>query len=169
MQERLDVVKKAIGEKAADLIQEGMIVGLGTGSTAYWFIESLIERHKKGLNIQVVASSKKSLEQARKGKLPLIDIDSLSFLDITVDGADEIDPEKRMIKGGGGALLREKIVATMSREMVVIVDESKLVQKLGKQKLPLEILPFGHKGTLHHINQLGFLAACVCKIRAHPI
>jgi ribose 5-phosphate isomerase A len=152
----IDAAKKAVGIKAAEFIENGMVVGLGTGSTAHYFIERLIQRCKEGLKIQAVASSERSLKQAEAGKIPMIDINSLTRIDITVDGADEIDSEKRMIKGGGGALLREKIVATMSEEMVVIIDETKLVSKLGKQKLPVEIIPFGHQATIYKLNHLGF-------------
>lgn len=152
----IDAAKKAAGEKAAALIQNDMIVGLGTGSTVFYFIESLIKRCKQGLKIQAVASSARSLEQAKAGGIPLIDINKIIAIDLTVDGADEIDSKKQMIKGGGGALLREKIVAAMSREMVVIVDETKCVSHLGKQKLPIEILPFGHSATIHKLNQRGY-------------
>lgn len=147
-------LKKATGYKAAELIQKGMIVGLGTGTTAYYFIEKLIKRNKaENLDIKTVSSSKNSLKQAKEGGLITLDIDEVSHIDITVDGADEIDPEKRMIKGGGGALLREKIVASMSHEMVVIIDESKQSSKLGTKKLPVEVVPFGAKTTLHKIQK----------------
>lgn len=152
----LEECKKAVAAKAASLIQDGMIVGLGTGSTAHYFIEQLIQRCKQGLKIQAVASSERSLEQARKGGIPLADINTLKTLDMYVDGADEIDPQKRMIKGGGGAMLREKILAKMSREMIVIIDESKLVQKLGNRPLPVEIVPFGHTATIHQLQLLGY-------------
>jgi ribose 5-phosphate isomerase A len=153
----IEACKKAAGEKAASFIKDGMIVGLGTGSTAFYFIEKLIQRCREGLKIQVVASSQRSLDQASKGKLPLIDINTIKTLDISVDGADEIDPNKQIIKGAGGALLREKIVACMSKEMVVIVDESKLVDKLGRRPVPVEVFPFGHTSTLHKLKLLGYV------------
>lgn len=152
----IDAIKKAVGYKAAEFIQNGMNVGLGTGSTAFYFIERLIQRCKEGLRIQVVASSVRSFEQAQRGGIPMLDVDEITSLDITVDGADEIDPKKRMIKGGGGALVREKIVAAMSKEMVVIVDESKLVPTLGKCMLPVEVLPFAKSATMHHIAKAGY-------------
>lgn len=148
--------KKAVAAKAVSLIQNGMTIGLGTGSTAQLFIERLIQRCKQGLKIQAVASSERSLEQARKGGILLADMNTLQTIDLYIDGADEIDPQKRMIKGGGGAMLREKILAKMSREMIVIIDESKLVQKLGKRPLPVEIVVFGHTATIHQLQLLGY-------------
>lgn len=148
--------KKAAGYYAADLVQNGMIVGLGTGSTTTFFIEKLIERYQAGLKIYAVASSERSEIQAKKGGIPILDINTLTGIDLTVDGADEIDPKKQMIKGGGGALLREKLIASMSDEMIVIVDESKLVDQLGKFPLPLEIIPFAHQAVIYHIEALGF-------------
>ncbi|MBS0616002.1 MAG: ribose-5-phosphate isomerase RpiA [Verrucomicrobia bacterium] len=149
----IEVAKQRAGEKAASFIQDGMIVGLGTGSTATYFIKELM---KRGLKITAVASSERSQNLAKQGGIPLIDINTINHIDITVDGADEIDPEKRMIKGGGGALLREKIVASMSKEMVVIVDESKLVSHLGSRKLPVEIIPFAHMATIHKLQKHGY-------------
>lgn len=154
-----EAIKRAVGYKAAELIQDGMLVGLGTGSTAFFFIERLIQRCQEGLKIRAAASSLHSFQQAQKGGIPLMDINTITSLDVTVDGADEIDPQKRMIKGGGGAHVREKIIANMSRELIVIVDESKLVSELGGCKLPVEVLPFAHLATLHHIEKAGYKAA----------
>ena len=151
-----DAIKKAVGYKAAEFVQNGMRVGLGTGSTAFFFIERLIQLCSEGLKIQAVASSVQSLHQAKMGKIPLLDIDTVTHLDLTVDGADEIDSQKRMIKGGGGAHVREKIVASMSQEVIMIVDESKCVDKLGTAKLPVEVLSFASHATLHRIHQLGY-------------
>lgn len=152
----VDAAKKAAGEKAATLIENKMVIGLGTGSTVFYFIQNLGLRCRQGLNIQAVASSTASSKQAKKEGIPLADINQLTTLDIAVDGADEIDPEKRMIKGGGGALLREKIIATMSKEMIVVIDETKLSSHLGKRKLPIEIFPFGHRATIHQLEQNGY-------------
>ena len=151
-----DDAKKAAAEQAAQWIENGMIVGLGTGSTAAFFIESLIQRYRQGVSIQAVPSSRHSADLAKKGGIPVVDINSVSHIDITIDGADEIDPQKRMIKGGGGAFVREKILATSSREMVVIIDETKLVSQLGKAKLPVEILFYGSPATRQKLEQLGF-------------
>lgn len=150
----MDVGKKAAGEKAATLIEDGMIVGLGTGSTAAYFIKALI---KKKIRIKTVASSQRSEEMAKAGGLHVLNINEVDHIDITVDGADEIDHQKRLIKGGGGAHVREKILACASSEMIVIVDESKVVSQLGKAKLPVEILPYGHIFARKRIEALGYI------------
>lgn len=151
-----DEMKKKAGEMATEWVENGMLVGLGTGSTVFHFINKLIERVSEGLEIQAVSSSIRSRNQAKEGGIPLADMDQVTSIDLTVDGADEIDSQKRMIKGGGGALLREKILANTSREMVVIVDESKVVERLGKHPLPVEILPFGYSATIDKIRKLGY-------------
>lgn len=148
--------KAAAGKMAAELVQNGMIIGLGTGSTAAYVIAHLIERCHQGLQMKAVASSKQSDHQAMSGGIPMINVDEVVRLDMTIDGADEIDHEKNMIKGGGGALLREKILAYMSDEMVVVVDESKVVKQLGAFPLPLEIIPFGYRATVDHLAQMGY-------------
>lgn len=148
--------KEAAGHAAAELIQDGMLVGLGTGSTAEHFIDRLAQRCREGLRIQAVATSKKSSDRASVAGIPIVDVQSVIQIDITVDGADEIDEKKRMIKGGGGALVREKIIASMSREMVVVVDSTKLVKQLGKFPLPVEIVPFAYKSTIHKLEELGY-------------
>lgn len=148
--------KKAAGYAAADLVKDSMLVGLGTGSTAAYFIQRLGERCHQGLKIQAAASSEKSLQLAVKAGIPTVDINSIISLDFTADGADEIDLQNRMIKGGGGALLREKILASMSKEMVIIVDEHKLVGRLGKFPLPVEISQFAHEATCKQISNLGY-------------
>lgn len=154
----IEAIKNDVGLAAAALVEPGMVVGLGTGSTASFFVKHLIERCRQGLKIHAIASSQAISAQAAKGGIPLLDPHQVSSLDLTVDGADEIDPQKRMIKGAGGALVREKILASMSREMIVIADESKLVRELGKAKLPVEVIPFGHAATRHHIEKLGLKA-----------
>lgn len=147
--------KVAAGQAAAEMIQPGMLVGLGTGSTTNCFIESLIQRCQGGLKISAVATSQRSAELAAKGNIPLVDINEITSIDVTVDGADEIDPQKRMIKGGGGAHVREKVVAAMSDELIIIVDEHKEVEALGHVPLPVEILPFAYKATMSHLQRLG--------------
>lgn len=147
--------KIAAGRKAVEWIKSGMIVGLGSGSTSECFILSLIEASKKGLRIKAVSSSRASTDLAKHGGIEVLDINSVPRIDITVDGADEIDPLKRMIKGGGGALVREKILASSSTQMVVIVDESKLVPSVGRGKLPVEIIFYGSPATRQKIEELG--------------
>lgn len=153
---QVQTAKKSAGYAAAALVQDEMTLGLGTGSTVAFFIEQLIERCRNGLKISAVATSLRTETLARNGGIPLIDINTLSSIDLTVDGADEIDREKRMIKGGGGALLREKIIATMSKEMTIVVDETKIVKRLGRFPLPVEIVPFAYPTTIQRIEQLGY-------------
>lgn len=151
-----DIAKKSAANAAARLIKNHMIVGLGTGSTAAFFINALIDRCKQGLKINAIATSTRSYELAKAGGIQMLNIEELTTIDIVVDGADEIDEAKRMIKGGGGALLREKIVASMSQEMVVVIDASKRVKQLGHFPLPVEIVPFAHLATIHHLEKLGY-------------
>jgi ribose 5-phosphate isomerase A len=140
----MESAKQLVGEKAAALIENGMKVGLGTGSTANFFIDALSLR---GLDIVCVPTSKASEARARDKGLRLTTLDEAPALDLTVDGADEIGPKLSLIKGGGGALLYEKIVACASANMVVIADESKLVEHLGAFPLPIEVIPFGFAAT----------------------
>ncbi len=154
-----DKEKKAAAERAASYIQDHSIVGIGTGSTVYYFIEKLIEKVKNGLDVQAVFSSKKSEEQALKGGIKTLSLDKLREIDITVDGADEIDNKFQMIKGGGGALFREKILASSSKKMIVIVDHSKVVDTLGKCVLPIEVLPFGVSATLFKLEKLSYVGS----------
>lgn len=156
MQVKQAEIKKLLGKEAASLVEDGMLVGLGSGSTSECFIESLSVRCKSGLKIKAVSSSIRSLDLAKKGGIPTLDMDNVTTIDLTVDGADEVDPQMRLIKGGGGAHVREKILASASKKMVVIVDESKLVSTLGKCGLPVEILPFGFHATIAKLHRLGF-------------
>lgn len=148
--------KIAAGKLAASLIQHNQLVGLGTGSTAACFIDALIERCKNGLSIQAVSSSTSSAKRAQDGGIKVLDMHEISHIDVTVDGADEIDYQKRMIKGGGGAHVKEKILASSSDRMIVIVDETKVVKQLGQTKLPIEIVRFGSNFTEGKIRKLGF-------------
>jgi ribose 5-phosphate isomerase A len=148
--------KKAAGNAAVDLIEEGMLVGLGTGSTVSFFIEGLGKRCKEGLKIKAVATSEQTSHQAQSLGIPLIDAATINYVDIDVDGADEIDHQKNMIKGGGGALLREKIIAQSSKEMVVVIDETKLVEHLGAFPVAVEIVSFAYQTTLKRLEENGF-------------
>jgi len=153
----IEIAKKAAGTAAAEFIKDDMIVGLGTGSTANCFIEALALRLKKGLFLKAaVPSSKKSHDLAKKLGMPVKDINDVPHIDITVDGADEIDSLKRMIKGGGGAHVREKILAYNSHEMVIIIDETKRVPKVGVGHLPIEILLFGSPATRSTLEKMGY-------------
>jgi len=142
-------LKQIAAEKAVDdFVRDGMTVGLGTGSTAYYAIKRVGELVKDGYKLKCVATSVKTEEIAKECGIDIIDIDDVDHIDVTIDGADEVDPKMQLIKGLGGALLREKIVAASSRAEVIIVDDSKLVERLGiKCPLPVEVLIFGHKKT----------------------
>ncbi|PEK63064.1 MULTISPECIES: ribose 5-phosphate isomerase A [Bacillus] len=148
-------LKQLAGEYAANFVKDGMKVGLGTGSTVYWLIQKLGERVKEGLSFQAVPTSKETEVLAKQLNISLISLNDVQSLDLTIDGADEIDANLQLIKGGGGALLREKIVATSSKELIIIADESKLVTHLGTFPLPIEIIPFSWKQTERKIQSLG--------------
>jgi ribose 5-phosphate isomerase A len=137
-----DLAKKGAALKALDLVQDGMILGLGTGSTAAHFVRGLGEKVRAGLRVTAAPTSEATRALALECGVPLIDPDAVDWFDLTVDGADEIDPQFNLIKGGGAALLREKIIAHSSRRFVVIADEAKMVAALGAFKLPVEVTPF---------------------------
>jgi len=139
-----DAQKQASGEAAADLVEAGMVVGLGTGSTAAWFVRSLAAR---GLDIRGVPTSEATANLARELGIALVGLDDVKAIDLTVDGADEIGPGLSLIKGGGAALLREKLVWEASRRCVVIADAAKVVKTLGRFPLPIEVVRFGHPHT----------------------
>jgi ribose 5-phosphate isomerase A len=139
-----NALKCAVAAKALEYVQTGMKLGLGSGSTAEIFVE-LLAAHPVAKSLTCVPTSEKTAALARKLGLVLAELDNTAPLDLTIDGADEADRDLNLIKGGGGMLLREKIVAAASRKMVVIADASKLVAKLGKYPLPVEVVTFGHK------------------------
>jgi ribose 5-phosphate isomerase A len=143
----VEAQKRAAAAKALEFVRPGMRLGLGTGSTAKHFIELLSEKVRGGLDILAVPTSEATRAQAMASGIPVTSLDTTPELDLTVDGADEIAPDLTLIKGGGGALLREKIVASASTLMVVIADESKWVSLLGRFPLPIEIAPFGAGST----------------------
>jgi ribose 5-phosphate isomerase A len=153
--------KELAGRAAAELVVSGSIVGLGTGSTAYFAVVALGERVKAGLKIVGIPTSVATADLARAVGIPLSTLDQHPEIDITIDGADEADPQLRLIKGGGGALLREKIIATASKKMIVVADSSKLVSALGKFPLPVEIIPFARAVLEKKITALG----ATCKQR----
>ncbi|EAG3567044.1 ribose-5-phosphate isomerase RpiA [Listeria monocytogenes] len=141
--------KKIAGEKACEWIEDGMVVGLGTGSTVYYTIEKLGQMVNNGLHITGVATSEETTKQAEKLGIPLKSLNDVTEIDVTIDGADEIDTNFQGIKGGGGALLREKMVASASLKNIWVVSEEKLVRTLGKFPLPVEVIPFGWKQIEH--------------------
>jgi ribose 5-phosphate isomerase A len=142
-----DAQKRAAAARAVEFVTSGMRLGLGTGSTAKHFVELIGERVRAGLDIIAVPTSEATHADAQRCGIPLTTLDETPALDLTVDGADEIGPDLSLIKGGGGALLREKIVAAASARMLVIADASKWVAQLGQYPLPIEIAPFGFEAT----------------------
>ena len=150
----VEAQKQAAAERALELVKPGTIVGLGTGSTARYFIEGLALRVRNGLTVQAVVTSHETRALAEAGGIPIRERADGS-LDLAVDGADEIDPAVNCVKGRGGALLREKIVAHASRRFVLIADETKLVGRLGRGPVPVEVLPFLWEATSRSIESLG--------------
>lgn len=154
-----DALKRAAGEAAAALVTDGMVVGLGTGSTVRFAIDALGRRVKEGLRLRGIPTSKASEEQARALGIPLTTLDDVAVVDLTIDGADEFDPQLRLIKGGGGALTREKVVAKASRRMVVVADASKQVERLGSTfALPVEVIDLAKGPLLRKLAALGATA-----------
>lgn len=147
-----DIAKRNAAEVALKLVEPGMVLGLGTGSTAFIFVKLLAERVKQGLDIVGTPTSEGTQRLARELGIPLLDPDEVERIDLTVDGADEFDPQLRLIKGGGAALLREKIIADASIRMAVIADKSKEVAQLGRFPLPIEVNVFGAELTRRRIH-----------------
>jgi ribose 5-phosphate isomerase A len=156
----MENLKKLAGIKAAEFVQSGMIVGLGTGSTAYYFVEEIGRRIKEeGLQITAVTTSSVTSKQAEGLGIPLKSIDEVDFVDVTVDGADEVDATFNGIKGGGGALLMEKVVAVPTKHYIWVVDESKMVEKLGAFKLPVEVVQYGAEQLFRRFERAGYKPA----------
>ena len=156
----MENLKKLAGIKAAEFVQSGMIVGLGTGSTAYYFVEEIGRRVKEeGLQITAVTTSSVTSKQAEGLGIPLKSIDEVDFVDVTVDGAEEVDASFSGIKGGGGALLMEKVVAVPTKHYIWVVDESKLVEKLGAFKLPVEVVQYGAEQVFRRFERAGYKPA----------
>ncbi|MDE2463452.1 MAG: ribose-5-phosphate isomerase RpiA [Alphaproteobacteria bacterium] len=145
--------KRAAAAAALDFVRPGMRLGLGTGSTAEAFLELLSVRIADGLDVVSAATSERTASRARSLGIQVVELDDLAPLDLTIDGADEADSALNLIKGGGGALLREKIVAASSRQMIVIADASKLVDCLGAFALPVEVVSFGARTTLDRLER----------------
>jgi ribose 5-phosphate isomerase A len=156
----IEAQKRAAAARAVEFVHPGMRLGLGTGSTAKYFVELLGERVRAGLDVVGVPTSEATRALAEKLCIKLTTLDETPELDLTIDGADEIAPDLTLIKGGGGALLREKIVASASARMLVIADESKCVSRLGRFPLPVEIVPFGAQATRRAVEAAASAAGC---------
>jgi len=154
--------KRVAGRKAVEWVRSGMVLGLGTGSTTYHALERIGELCGEGFDLVGIPTSNGTEELALRFGIPLTSLDDVRRIDLTIDGADEVDPQLRLVKGMGGALLREKIVASASKEVIIAVDDSKLVDVLGtKSPLPVEVVRFGHKRTKEAIESLG----CTAELR----
>lgn len=152
-----DELKKIAGYKAAELVEDGMTVGLGTGSTVRYLLDALGERIKKdGVHFTGVPTSNRTAEYGRNLGMEIKSLDDVDTIDITIDGADEVNPQINGIKGGGGAQTWEKLVATNSKQCAWIVDESKVVDQLGKFPLPVEVLEYGHHQLVKRLADLGY-------------
>lgn len=154
----VDLLKRRAAERAVELVESGMIIGLGSGSTASHALRRLAEAIQVGKlhDVRGVPTSRRIEQEAQALNIPLIDLDDVIEIDLTIDGADEVDPDLNLIKGGGGALLREKIVAQISRREVIVIDDSKLSPKLGTRWfLPVEVVPFGWRTQLRYLESLG--------------
>ncbi len=149
-------LKEQVGKRAVDFIEDGMIVGLGTGSTVYYLVEALAEKIKEeGISIQCVTTSIRTKEHAESLGIKISDLDEVPYIDLTIDGADEVDPDFNGIKGGGAAHLYEKIVASNSKRNIWIVDESKMVDQLGAFPLPVEVVKYGSGKLFNKLEKEG--------------
>jgi ribose 5-phosphate isomerase A len=147
--------KRRAGARGAEFVEDGMAIGLGTGTTAHWLVERLAERvREEGLRVRCVPTSRRTEEHARSLGLPLVTFAEVGRLDVAIDGADEIGPGLALIKGGGGALLREKLVARAARRFVVIADAAKRVEVLGRFPLPVEVVPFAWELTARRVAEV---------------
>jgi ribose 5-phosphate isomerase A len=166
----VEAYKRAAAARAVDFVRAGMRLGLGSGSTAQAFVELLAERVRAGLDVVAVPTSQATRAQAERLGIALTTLDETPELDLTIDGADEIAPDLTLIKGGGGALLREKVVASASAKLIVIADESKWVSVLGRFPLPIEIMPFGATATRRAVEAAAAAAGCPgpASLRAAP-
>jgi len=148
--------KQRVALHAANLIEEGMVVGLGTGSTANYFIDELARKKQEGLNIVTVASSIVSANRAQQMGLDIVAMDHLSHIDVYVDGADEVSPDMALLKGRGSDLVREKLLANASDQFFVLIDNSKLVERIGQNfPIPIEVASFSWQMVLHSLNEIG--------------
>lgn len=155
MAENQDLYKKAAAEKAVEYVEDGMVLGLGSGTTVYWLLKRLGELVDQGLNIKGIPSSLRTAGWAEEFGIPLTDFSEVETLDLAIDGADEIDPDFQLTKGGGGSLVREKLVNAHAKQVIIIADQSKMVDRLGSFPLPVEVLQFAWQRTADKIAALG--------------
>lgn len=148
--------KEIAGIKAAEFIEDNMVVGLGTGTTAFYLIHEVEKLIKQGYNLKCIPTSKSTEELAKQLSIPLLSIDDVTSIDLAIDGVDEIDSNFNAIKGGGGALFREKVVATLAKRVIWIMDDSKLVDHIGSFPLPVEVLPYGYKQVIRKLQDYAF-------------
>lgn len=155
MAENQDLYKKAAAQKAVEYVEDGMVLGLGSGTTVYWLLKRLGELVDQGLNIKGIPSSLRTEAWAKEFGIPLTNFSEVHSLDLAIDGADEIDPVFQLTKGGGGSLVREKLVNAHAKKVIIIADGSKMVEQLGKFPLPVEVLQFAWQRTADKIAALG--------------
>ncbi len=148
-------IKKKLGSYALRFAATHSLIGLGTGSTVYWLIQALAKEVEQGRELKIVPTSIQTSQLAQQAGIDILSLNEIDTLPVTIDGADEVDPHLQLIKGGGGALLQEKMVAAASKQLIVIADETKLVQQLGAFPLPVEVIPSGWKQVQKRIEQWG--------------
>lgn len=149
-----DKIKQLVGKEAVSLVQQDMTIGIGSGSTVFYFIEALAQKVNNGFSCKAVPTSSQTLSLSQKQGITMVDLNQVDYIDITIDGADEIDEQLQLIKGGGSALLQEKMVAHASGQLIIIADESKLKKQLGAFPLPVEVIPYGWKKVQEYIYEI---------------
>jgi ribose 5-phosphate isomerase A len=147
-----DKIKQLVGREAVSLVQQDMIIGIGSGSTVFYFIEALAQKVREGFNCRAVPTSSQTLSLSEKQGISMLELNEADHIDITIDGADEMDEQLQLIKGGGAALLQEKMVASASEQLVIIADNGKLKKQLGSFPLPVEVITYGWKNVQQQIQ-----------------
>ncbi|MBK5272233.1 MAG: ribose-5-phosphate isomerase RpiA [Bacteroidia bacterium] len=160
----MNKIKQQLGKEAALLVQSDTTIGIGSGSTVFFFIEALAQRVASGLKCLSVPTSEQSRLLAHQNGIATVTLNDVDEIVLTIDGADEIDPQLQLIKGGGGALLQEKMVAAASKQLIIIADNSKLVSQLGSFPLPIEVVPYGWKQVQHYIQKM-YSIRCELRIK----
>ncbi len=154
MLEPVEEMKKKAGEKAVEYIEDGMTLGLGSGSTVYWTIKKIGNLVQQGMNVKGIPTSLRTQRWAKEFGIPLTNFSDVELLDVTIDGADEFTSQLDLLKGGGGSLVREKMVAEASSKVIIVVDKAKKVETLGKRPVPVEVIPFGWERTAKKIRRI---------------